>query len=365
MGLRTVNPEMLVLARESCGMSQAELAEATRIAQSKLSKYENQLIEIDAADLSRIATVLGYSEDFFYQVDRVYGLGSSSLFNRRRQVIPVGLHKQAQARVNVLRMQVARLLKSVEIDTPNAFARMDVQEYDGDVERIAETVRAAWRVPLGPVIDLTAAVENAGGIVSLCDFGTPKIDAAHLWLPDAPPMFFLHKGLAADRYRFTLAHEIGHAVMHRFPIGEIEREADRFAAEFLMPAEEIRPHLTGLTLRTAAALKPHWRVSMAALVRRAFDLQQITDRQYKRLNEQLSALGYRTNEPIPLKSEQPNALRQVVSYHRRSLGYKDVDMEKLLYRSDWDDTFGERTQTPRLRMSSEPMPMYPDERKTM
>jgi Zn-dependent peptidase ImmA (M78 family) len=104
---------------------------------------------------------------------------------------------------------------------------------------------------------------------------------------------------------------------------------------------------------------------MAALVRRAFDLQQITDRQYKRLNEQLSALGYRTNEPIPLKSEQPNALRQVVSYHRRSLGYKDVDMEKLLYRSDWDDTFGERTQTPRLRMSSEPMPMYPDERKTM
>ena len=59
------------------------------------------------------------------------------------------------------------------------------------------------------------------------------------------------------RRRFTAAHELGHAVLHRDRMGryradvqivegaeeggdELEREANRFAAELLMPAEVIR-----------------------------------------------------------------------------------------------------------------------------
>jgi Zn-dependent peptidase ImmA (M78 family)/DNA-binding XRE family transcriptional regulator len=357
MDVRVTNPEMLVLARESCGMSQAELAKATGISQAKISKYENQLLEVDGSDLEKIAEAMGYATDFFFQVDRIYGLGSSALFNRKREVIPIGLQKQAQARVNVWRMQIARLLRSVEVETTETFTPIDSQEHNGNVERVAQTVRAAWRLPMGPIVDLTGAVENAGGVVVLCDFGTPKVDAAHLWLPDSPPMFFLNQNLAADRFRFTLSHEVGHAIMHRFPIGDIEDEANRFAAEFLMPAKEIGPQLAGLTLRSAAALKPHWRVSMAALVRRAHDLDCISDRQYKRLNAQLSAQGYKTNEPIPLRPEHPMLLRKVVEFHRTALGYKDKEMSRLLYRGDWAMILGERPATP-LRITAGPLPLH-------
>ena len=66
------------------------------------------------------------------------------------------------------------------------------------------------------------------------------------------------------RRRFTAAHELGHAVLHRDRMGrfradvqivdgteegieEIEREANRFAAELLMPAEVIRAREQELT----------------------------------------------------------------------------------------------------------------------
>ncbi len=352
-----VNPEMLVLAREFCGMTQAELAEATGINQSKLSKYENQLIAVDDVDIAKIGAKTGFVSEFFYQTDRVYGLGSSALFNRKRLTISVGIQKQSQGRVNVWRMQIERLMRSVDIDTPSKFVPMDVQEHDGNVEKIAKRVRAGWQLPMGPISNLTAAVENAGGVVVLCDFGTAKVDAAHLWLPEHPPMFFLNRSLPADRYRFTLGHEIGHAIMHRFPVGDIEAEANRFSAELLMPADEIVPHLSNLTLQRAAVLKPHWRVSMAALIRRAMDLQCITDRQYKRLNQRISSLGYRMNEPIPIQPEPQNLLRQVVEYHRQSLGYGDREMAALLYRSDWQTMLDAgASNAPQLRLTEDRKP---------
>lgn len=43
--------------------------------------------------------------------------------------------------------------------------------------------------------------------------------------------------IPADRRHFTLAHELGHALLHReaFPGKEAEIQADRFAAELLLP----------------------------------------------------------------------------------------------------------------------------------
>jgi Zn-dependent peptidase ImmA (M78 family) len=70
---------------------------------------------------------------------------------------------------------------------------------------------------------------------------------------------------AADgaRARFSLAHEIGHAVLHwdRFDAPEgpdAEREAHRFAAALLMPAAEIRAMFARarLTLDAVEGLDP-------------------------------------------------------------------------------------------------------------
>ena len=353
MALNAVNPEMLALAREAEGFTQADLAVAARISQGRLSKYENGLLSVGEEDLLVLSRVLGYGADFFYQTDRIYGLGSSSLFHRQRQSMPMQVQRQTQAKINILRMQVDRLLRGVEIESAYTFQPMDIDAFDGDAERVAGLIRVAWQLPLGPVSNMTTAIENAGGIVLKCSFGTRKMDAAHLWVAGLPPLFFMNGTLSADRYRFTLAHELGHAIMHRAPMGDIEKEADRFAAELLMPAKQIAPQLPGLSIQRAAALKPHWRVSMASLVRRARDVGAITDRQYRTLFQRLSSLGYRTNEPMPIPDEQPTAFRRLVEVYQLSHGYTQADLDRLLFTVDSSFFSWHGLQEPsRLRITS-------------
>ena len=69
----------------------------------------------------------------------------------------------------------------------------------------------------------------------------------------------------------TLAHELGHLVMHRFPSPDMENEAHAFASAFLMPAGDIRPYLQSrrIDLQLLASLKPEWRVSMQSIIMRA------------------------------------------------------------------------------------------------
>ena len=69
----------------------------------------------------------------------------------------------------------------------------------------------------------------------------------------------------------------------------------------------IRDELTQLDLPKLVMLKPRWGVSMAALIRKARDVGSISDYDYKQLNIALSTAGYRTNEPVPLHEEFPEA----------------------------------------------------------
>jgi len=326
-----INPRMLVLARESRGMSQAELADAAKFTQGKVSKYENGLLDLSGDDLARFSAIVDYEPDFFYQTDQVYGLGTSFLFNRKRRTASVHVQRRIVAQVNVMRMQIERLLQGAEVAAENRFERIDIDQFDGDVETIARHTRAAWRLPPGPLADLTAAIVSAGGIVAVCGFDTDRIDAVHIWIEGLPPMFFMNSQAPGDRHRFSLAHEVGHAIMHNLPSDDVEGEADRFASEFLMPADEIGPQLVGLTIQRAAQLKMQWKVSMQAIITRAWHLGRITDHRYRSLYTQISMYGYRRNEPFPIPFEQPAILDQLVKIHREHHGYSDEDMGRLLF----------------------------------
>jgi Zn-dependent peptidase ImmA (M78 family)/DNA-binding XRE family transcriptional regulator len=360
---RLINPSMLILARESRGLTQTELAQAVGVTQGKISKYENGMLLVSEDDLAHVAKVLNYTEELFFQKDQVYGLGSSFLFHRQRKDVPMLLQKKIQAEINILRMQVERLLRGAEIRVENRFEPLDIDEYNGRVEKVAALVRAAWRLPIGPVANVTAAIEAAGGIVLKCSFETRLIDAAHLWLPGLPPLFFANRDLPGDRLRWTLVHEIGHAVMHRNPASEdVEDQANRFASEFLMPGDEIRHQLERLTLQRAATLKQHWKVSMAAIAKRAQDLGAISRTAAKNLFSSLSAQGYRLNEPFPLPVEEPQVVRQLVAVHREALGYNDFDLARLLFSPD--PQFFDPGQSPAiLKLDNQPFfAFFPENR---
>ncbi len=354
-----VNKDMIVLARDAAGLTQTELAERAGVSQAKISKYENGILAVTDIDLDAICAATGYHRDFFYSTEPVFGLGSAFLFNRKKLTAPIGVQRRVQARVNIARLQISRLLRAAEIDAAHRFERIDIESVEGGAAEIAKRVRAAWRIPLGPVQNVTVAIESAGGLVLPCDFGTRDIDAAHLWLNGEPPMFFINSALPGDRYRFTLTHELGHAIMHRFPQGDIEAEANAFAREFLMPAREIAPELSNLSVQRLAQLKQRWKVAMSALVYQAHALGCITKSRCSSLFSVFSRLGYRKAEPIDIAMEQPTMLPQLLELHRTALGYTDADLLRVFMTDspDFFDVTGDKFRTPfKVTRSTFPFP---------
>jgi Zn-dependent peptidase ImmA (M78 family)/DNA-binding transcriptional regulator YiaG len=325
---RSVNPDMLILARESRGLSQTALAAALSVTQGKISKCETGSIAVSSEDLEKLANVLEYPPDFFFLSDRVEGFGSTCFHHRKRQSLPVGELRLIHATINVIRIHLARLLDGVEIDGKNQFHRLDIDEYESP-EQIARIVRATWKLPCGPVRSLVSVVENAGGIVIPYAFGTPKIDAVSQWPRLSPPLFFVNRDIPADRWRFSLAHEIGHVIMHQVPPPDAEEQANRFAAEFLMPEREISGELESMSLSKAAMLKPRWRVSMQALIRRAHTIGRITKRKEQMLFTHLSKLQMRKHEPALIAPEEPTILRDLLDVHTGHLGYSVQQISKL------------------------------------
>lgn len=323
-----LNPQMLALARESRALSQAELSEKTGIPQAALSRYEKGLSVVPDDRLGMLAEKLNYPTRFFFRSDQVYGYGSSCFYHRKQQSLPVRKLKEIQALMNVRRMHIEPLLRDVHIDTDVHFDRMDIEEYESP-EEIARLVRRNWRLPHGPVQNLIHSIESAGGIVVQDNFRTRKLDAISQWLPGSRPLFFVNESAPGDRLRFTLAHEIGHIIMHTFHSEDQEREADRFAAEFLMPEKEIKSDLHSLTFRKLGPLKGHWKVAMAALIKRAYDLNQITKRQYQRFFTQMNKLGYRLNEPYPIPQEESTVLRKVIEFQQTKHRYSVAELSYI------------------------------------
>ncbi|HEY4311354.1 MAG TPA: XRE family transcriptional regulator [Pirellulales bacterium] len=328
------NPEMLVIARGARGLSQSDVASGMKWSQGKASKVEHGLIDLSQGEVTRLSDLLRFPADLFYQYDAIRGFGTCCLYHRKRTTTPIRALNQLHDSINVWRIQIRRLLAGVSLPNEVNFPCMDIDEFK-EPEVVAQMLRAAWALPRGPIKNLANIVEAAGGIIFDVNLNTPKIDAVSQRAVGMPPIFFLDPTKPADRCRFTLAHEIGHIVMHRTPSPNAEAEADRFAAEFLMPARDIERDLRNLTIPKAATLKLQWRVAMQAVIRRARDLGAISNSAYQSLCVRISQLGYRKNEPNPIQPEFPTALRQLINVYLDSRGYSVAELsETMLCRED-------------------------------
>lgn len=224
-----------------------------------------------------------------------------------------------------------KLLRSYEIPVAKPIPQIDLEEAGATPEKIAERLRAYWMLRRGPIDNLVDVIEEAGGVVILCRFGTHLLDGLSFRAEGLPPLFFMNRDVPGDRFRFSLAHELGHMVLHSIPGDDtkMEEQAHRFAAAFLMPASDIRPYLTSAKLSSFGRVKAFWKVSIKALIKRAHDLKLITDNQYRWLNVQYSK-SFSSGEPVPIEREEPYRLKQMISYHLKDLGYSVPDLASLL-----------------------------------
>lgn len=323
------NRDMLLLARDVKELTQEDLAQASGISQALISKAEHGLLEPSAEALEKIASAVDLPLSFFFQQDRRIGL--PHFHARRRAKVPAKSLARIEAIINIRRQHVAKLLRSYEFSISKPIPQIDLDEQGLTPDRVAARLREYWLIPRGPVASVTEIIEEAGGIVIHSRFGTDLLDGLSIRSDGLPPMFFMNRDLAGDRFKFSLARELGHIVMHSIPDDDekMEHQAYRFAAAFLMPAEDIRPYLADAKITNLARVKAYWNVPIKNLIERAYSLKLMTDHQYRNITAQYNRTCKEV-EPIDIPLEAPSSLKTMVQFHLTKLGYSITDLAVLL-----------------------------------
>lgn len=169
-----------------------------------------------------------------------------------------------------------------------------------------------------PVLDICRLLEENGVKLLLLETRRDSFFGMSVAEADGGPAVVVNtwNRISVERWIFTAAHELGHLLLHpaeyrraetRLP-EETEREADRFAAEFLMPDaafakrwEETRGHSL---LTRVLKVKRVFRVSYQTVLRRLVSSDRAPNTVWVTFQRQhRAAFGgtlRRTDEPLPL-----------------------------------------------------------------
>lgn len=337
------NYDLLETARHLRQLTQKEVAEKIGVSQSWLSKAEHSVQELPEDVMNRLFDLYDLPMDFFINGNSVTPVGH--LFYRKRLTISDKVVDSFVAKIQIIKGIIDELMTAIDLPEYKLNS-YDPSEYSP--KEIADRVRYELGIARGPIPNLTKLLEDNGVIIIKLDFGTEKIDGLTTVTAANRKIMFINEQMPNDRIRFSLAHELGHLIMHieKTPrsVETVEDEADMFASEFLMPENEIAPLLQGLDLPILAQLKRRWRVSMRALIRRAKDVGAINQDEYRRFQILFSKKGFNKNEPVLLPVEQPTLLSETMDLYKNELGYSDKDLMQIMRIGprDYNSWFGDK-----------------------
>ena len=310
-------------ARELRGLTQTELANRIGVNQSNIAHVESGVMEASDVLIRAVAFQTGFPVSHFQQDDPPEFTYGSLLFRSR---VAMGAQERRVAyRYGQTAFELAEKLGRRLRTPPLALPRIS------EPPKIAAAMmRSALGIPPdAPISKLINTLERHGVIILASPVPPVAHDAYSLWAGTnrERAVMIIAAGLPGDRLRFSVGHELRHLT---YPATgtrqEIERDADVFSAEFLMPDEAMRAEiLPPVTLAGLARLKPKWGVSIQALAKRAVDLAIINDRRYRYLMQQIGMRGWRTSEPPQVAVERPRGLRQMAEH----LYGKPIDYSKL------------------------------------
>ena len=337
MAAKPINGGMLLLARKRRRKTQKELAAETGVAQAAISRIENGTKDVLSQDeIQSIARFLRFPVSFFYEQEPLYKtpLSLHGAAFRRKSAVSVKDQDAVVSLANHYVLHLRRMLDAVDLEPQYPLLQFEIVRNESSVSEHADgvtsaadaarKVRASWQLDDGPITNLVSYIEATGVLVVEGDFGGADIDGVTLRPVGMKPVVVLNSDRTADRKRFSLAHEYGHVVLHPFPYDAMEKEAQEFAAELLMPRSGVLPDLKrGLSIPRLGQLKMKWRVAMSALIYRAKALGAITDNAAIGLYKKMSFYGYRTREPreFDIPADKGRLTSQLVDLHLSELGY--------------------------------------------
>lgn len=296
--------ERLFRARAASGLSMRELGVLAGVSANMIKKYEHNESMPGSAVLLKISRALGVRNEYFF---RPTTIELKEIEYRKRS----NLTKKALTRIHadiidqVERwMELAALWPHFPVPTFTAprFTTRRLTNYD-EVEKAANSLREEWGLGSQPVSSLIDLLERQGILVIVTQADhAEKFDGCQAKV-NGMPVIVISGKWPGDRQRFTLAHELGHLVLHHRLADELDEEkaCHRFAGAFLLPASTMRQRLGArrhtLEVRELYMLKQEAGLSMMACVYRAADLGIISDQTRQKLFMLFSLRHWRTLEP--------------------------------------------------------------------
>jgi len=277
------------LMREAVGLQAQDLAARVDLDPTVLSKIENGKRAIKAMELARIADVLKVSPLALLEDDPLL----SNLPIAARRAGPSVARGGAYQRLLGLAELHVVLAGAGLPTTPYLASVPDVvgRPWHEAAQRLASWANDVLRVKdeadqrLGALAD---AIESNLNIDVLIE---PHVDdtLSGAAITDRSfPLIFVNSEFPRSRSLFTLAHELGHVLashadnpvtLDRELLGstDTERMANAFAANYLMPGDEIRKEIDerGLKVSTLAYLTYRLGVSYESLVYRLHNLRLV------------------------------------------------------------------------------------------
>jgi Zn-dependent peptidase ImmA (M78 family)/DNA-binding XRE family transcriptional regulator len=303
------NGKRLGLARCRRGLTKVALANAAGLTARRIAAFENEGEVPSETTLQALADVLDFPLSFFALADPPVPEPEGVSF-RSFSRLPSHRRDAALAAAS-LAVEIARW-----IDQRFQLPEIDVPDLrDVDPKTAAAVVRASWSLGNDPAPNVVRLLEAHGvRVYSLVD-DCADLDALSMWWGHTPFVFLTHHK-SPERGRWDAAHELGHLVLHLDgpPQGrEQEREADLFASEFLLPEHGVRASAPRFpSFLDVRREKTVWRVSALAYIRTLFNLQLISEWQYRSLVIEASQAGYRRKEG-DIDRESSQLIPKVVS----------------------------------------------------
>src|ERR1051325_2907357 len=196
------NGAMLRLARQRRGFHQKDAAPLLGIEQPLLSRIENGLAQPATEVLQRAARAYSVPESFFYLTDTIYGppVSVHAMWRRKADVSARDMDSIV-AELNIRAMHLRRFLEGVDLATKADIPKLDIEDYAGDVEKIAGIVRAHWKIPNGPIKNLIVYAERAGVVVMFSALNGTSVSGVTFAVPGLPPIVLLNNDQPTDRTR--------------------------------------------------------------------------------------------------------------------------------------------------------------------
>lgn len=327
-----INTERVKLARESRGLSQSALSKKMKTAsQVLLSKIEKGISNLTPEVLDELSQVLSYPKSFFYKNDELVPL--KHFYFRKNLGTSQTKLKSLEAEINIINSNINELLDSIEIQ--NSIPYSNLEEFKNSPKILASRIREFLNLPRGPIKDIVKLVEKIGIIIVYHNFNTDiKIDGVSLIGSSGIPIMIINNKIPDSRKSFTIAHELGHIIMH-FKYGiiteerDVEKEANEFASNLLMPNEDIKGDLFNLTIEKLFDLKRYWRVSAQAILYKAKSLGTLSVDQYRRWITKFNYNGWRVKEPNEFYLSEPQLNQELIRIHLEELEYTKNDISEL------------------------------------